>query len=236
MASIEICFSPHSLELHSVTGKIVVVTDIFRATSCMVSGLACGMKEIVPVALEEEAEALRERGFLAAGERNGEKLSGYDLGNSPYEFMAPHHTGRSVAMTTTNGTRAISMASEARQVVIGAFLNLRAIAAWLQAQQADVLVLCAGWKNRYSLEDALFAGALAAELTPAFTTEDDGVLSAITLYRAAENRLKEFLHGSSHARRLKNLGITKDLDFCVRKNEFNVVPILQEGTIRLLPR
>ncbi len=165
MNNFDVCLTPDLLHLHKLENSIVVVTDIFRATSCMVTGLAYGIESITPVATVEECRNLQERGYIAAAERNAEKVEGFDLDNSPFSYMDERLIGAKIAMTTTNGTLSISKARGAAvKVLIGAFLNLGALAAHLRNEPYDVLVLCSGWKGRPNLEDTLFAGALAEAL------------------------------------------------------------------------
>lgn len=135
MNNIDVCLSPELLHQYELRGKIAVVVDILRATSCMVSGLAAGVAAIKPLAELEVCRGLKQEGYFIAGERNGSKVEGFDIGNSPFEYMEPHLKGRKVAVTTTNGTLAISRSAEADQIIIGAFLNLGAVASYIQQQQ-----------------------------------------------------------------------------------------------------
>ncbi|MCU0391417.1 MAG: 2-phosphosulfolactate phosphatase, partial [Thermoflexibacter sp.] len=128
MKKIEICFSPNLLNLYNLAGKTVVIVDILRATSCMVAGLGSGVSSIVAVANLDECLALRAEGFVCAGERNGHRVEGFDLGNSPFEYMTTQVQGRKIAMTTTNGTQALVLSQSASQIVIGSFLNLSFLA------------------------------------------------------------------------------------------------------------
>lgn len=148
MKTIETCVSPDLLDLHELTNKTVIVVDIFRASSTMVTALSNGVKTIVPVRDLDQCMAYKEQGWLIAGERNGKQADGFDLGNSPLAYLNQQFAEKNVAMTTTNGTRAISLAKEqAAEVLIGSFLNLKATVNYLQNSSNDVLVLCAGWKG-----------------------------------------------------------------------------------------
>jgi 2-phosphosulfolactate phosphatase len=165
MKNIDVCLSPDLLHLHKINNSIVVVTDIFRATSCMVTGFAYGVKSIIPVATVEECKNLQNVGYVAAAERDAQKVEGFDLDNSPFSYMDERLIGGKIAMTTTNGTLSISKAkTDAVKVIVGAFLNLAAVVNHLKNQPYDVLVLCAGWKGRPNLEDTLFAGAVVEAL------------------------------------------------------------------------
>lgn len=232
MKSIDVCLTPDLLHLHKIDNSIVVVTDIFRATSCMVTGLAYGVGSITPVATVEECYALQQKGYIAAAERNAMKVEGFDLDNSPFSYMDDHLIGANIAMTTTNGTLSITKAkSSAVKVLIGAFLNLGAVANYLQAQPYDILVLCAGWKGRVNLEDTLFAGALVEALKEDYIIAEDSALMAMRAYQQAQNDLIGYVSNSSHVRRLQRLGIQKDIAYCLQKDLYDVVPVLRGSTL-----
>ncbi len=228
MKNIDVCLSPDLLHLHKINNSIVVVTDIFRATSCMVTGFAYGVQSIIPVATVEECKQLQIRGLIAAAERNAEKVDGFDLDNSPFSYMDERLKGSKIAMTTTNGTLSISKAkTDAVKVIIGAFLNLQSVINHLQNQPYDVLVLCAGWKGRPNLEDTLFAGALVDALKDEYHVGEDSAIMAMRAYQQAENDLLKYLSNSSHIRRLQGLGIHKDISYCLQKDLYDVLPVLR---------
>lgn len=227
MPLLDVCFSPEMIQLYELKGRIVVVVDILRATSSMVTGFAHGIEKIIPVSKLEECREYGRQGHLMAAERDGKKAEGFDFGNSPFSYMAGELRGRTLAMTTTNGTHAIQLSKEADQVVVGAFLNLSSVAAYLQEQQKDVLVVCAGWKGKFNLEDTLFAGALAHKLQATFTPENDATLAAWHLYETAKNDVEGFLSQSSHVQRLQHLDIFKDITYCLQLDVYDVVPVLE---------
>lgn len=227
MKQIDVCFTPELLYQHKIDNAIVVVVDIFRATSCMVTGFAYGVEAIIPVATIEECVALREKGYFAAAERNGVTPEGFDLDNSPFSYMNEKFAGSTIAVTTTNGTLAITKSRSAVKVMIGSFLNLEALAQYLRAQQYDVLILCAGWKGKPNLEDTLFAGALVDRLQNEFMISEDAALMAQRLYVQAQGNLPAFVANSSHVRRLHRLGIHKDISYCLQHDLYDVLPVLR---------
>jgi 2-phosphosulfolactate phosphatase len=233
MQTLETCLSPSLLQLHELAGKTAVIIDILRATSCMVAGLSTGVEAIVPVMGPDDCPPYLAQGFLSAGEHGGVKYEGFDMGNSPFEFMSDLAKGRSVVMTTTNGTKAIRMAQAggAAAVVAGAFLNLEAVADWIRRQGTDVVLVCAGWKGKFSLEDTLFAGALAQALRGTHGHACDATLAAEWLYAKHRGQLAEALKQTSHAHRLKGLGIEDDIAFCASVSHFDAVPVLQDGKL-----
>ena len=225
MPSIDVCYSPELLHLYDLRGKAVVAVDILRATSTMVTAFAHGATDIIPVMKLEECQAFAAQGCLIAAERDGVKAEGFDLGNSPFAYMNGNVQGRTIAITTTNGTRAIRMSEEADEIVVGSFLNLQAVANHLQELQLDVLVVCAGWKGKFNLEDTLFAGALVERLQHAFAFENDATLASLYLYKAAKEDMVAFLRQSSHVRRLENLEIHKDIEFCLQHDVYSTLPV-----------
>lgn len=236
MRKVEICFTPELIHLHDLTNKIVVVVDIFRATSTMVAALANGITEIRTFANLDECRAMASKGYLIAGERNGQKADGFPLGNSPIAYLDNQYAGQKLAMTTTNGTLAISKSHGAAQIIIGAFPNLSATIAYLQSQENDVLIHCAGWKGRFNLEDSLYAGAVIKSLETSHEASEDGSIAMRSLFEKEGHNLKGFLAQASHAKRLQNHNIEADIDFCLTLDLFDLVGIVGNGTLRVLKK
>ena len=151
---IEVCFTPALLPIYNITNAIVVVIDIFRATSSICYGIDNGAEAIIPVATVEECKSYESKGYLLAAERDGKVVDGFDFGNSPFAYAGEKVNGKTIVLTTTNGTHAINESKKAAyQVIIGSFLNLTAVCDYLKTQDKDVFLLCAGWKNKFNLED-----------------------------------------------------------------------------------
>lgn len=231
MRKIDVCLSPDMIHLYDVAGHAVVVVDILRATSCMVTAIAHGVDHIAPVAALDDCRAMKSQGYLISGERDGSKVEGFDFGNSPFEYQHEHIRGRQIAFTTTNGTQAIARSMGAKELIIGAFLNLSAVVAYLQKLPYDVLVVCAGWKGKVNLEDSLFAGALVNALKPGLEAACDAPLAAEHLYNAGRADLLSFLKESSHVKRLSRLNITEDVKFCLTHDAYDVVPVVRNARI-----
>lgn len=231
MPKIEVCLSPELLSLFKLEEKIVVVIDVLRASSCMVTGLAHGIAEIRPVATLEESASYGLMGYITAAERNGLKMEGFDLDNSPFSYMDPVLAGKKICMTTTNGTQAILMSADSKKVIIGSFLNLKTVADYLYIRGLDVVLLCAGWKGQVNAEDTLFAGAVMDVLNDRFEIGNDSALIARDLYRMHREHLETFLMESSHFQRLKKLGIHKDISFCLRHNVYDCLPRLEKNVL-----
>ena len=233
MPKVEVCFSPLQYPAYANNEAIVVVIDIFRATSAICTAFEYGVEAIIPVSSIEEAQAYREKGYMVGAERQGQRVEGYELGNSPYHYMGDNIKGKTTVLTTTNGTKAIEVSRDAYKVAIGSFLNLTAICNWLIEQQRDVLLLCAGWKGRFNLEDSAFAGAVCETLahSPSFTNPSDSATAAAQMYALAKGDLSAYLAESSHRRRLQNLQLKKDIEYCLQLDKTNVIPVLDNDRL-----
>jgi 2-phosphosulfolactate phosphatase len=197
----------------------------------MTTALAHGVQSITPFARLEDCLAMKSADYFTAGERDGQRVEGFDLGNSPFEYMDEHLKGKRVAFTTTNGTQAIARSAGADEIIIGSFLNLSAVATHLRDIKTNLLILCAGWKGKVNLEDTLYAGALVEKLRGEFELECDAPLAAFHLYQCARNDMHAFLQESSHVRRLGRLNVVEDIRFCLTLDQYNVVPTLVHGAI-----
>lgn len=230
---VEVCLSPQLYPAYHRENSIVVIIDIFRATSAICTAFEYGVVKMIPVASLEEAADYKARGFLVGAERNGSALEGYDFGNSPYSYMKEELKGKTIVITTTNGTQAIDVASKAHQVVIGSFLNYTALCNWLKTQQKEVMLLCSGWKNRFSMEDTLFAGAVADRLSGENDQFKlgDAALAAKYLFQSAQQNPYRLLHGSSHKERLSKLGLKEDIKYCLSMDKTTIIPVLEGNAL-----
>ncbi|MCS6992138.1 MAG: 2-phosphosulfolactate phosphatase [Chitinophagales bacterium] len=231
-AILEVCLSPALLPLYPVDDKVVVVVDVLRATTTMCVALDQGAEKVIPV--ETIEECMRYRGkenHILAGERNGRRVEGFDFGNSPFEFMNGVVKGKILVLTTTNGTRAIKLAQDAHQVVAGAFINFSALTRWLISEGRDTLLLCSGWRNKFNLEDTIFAGAVIHHTKEYFLVDSDAAFAAEKLYLNSRRNMMHFVKQSSHYRRLAHLGVVNDVKYCLRPDLTDVVPILKDGAL-----
>ncbi len=227
--NIEVCFTPQAYNLFHKPNTIVVVIDVLRATSAIVTAFYNGVEKMIPIASIDEATEYKKKGFMVAAERNGEIVSGFDLGNSPFGYMNNKVKNKTIAITTTNGTQAIEAAKHADKVIIGSFLNLDSVIDYIKNEKKDVLFLCAGWKNKFNLEDTLLAGAVAEPLIYkyGFDTSCDSTIASIELYNNAKHDLFKFLANSSHRNRLAKLDLERDIKYCLTPNQCPVIPLLE---------
>jgi 2-phosphosulfolactate phosphatase len=230
MSDFDVCFSPAQwrvLPAEQLRASACVVIDVVRATSTIVTALAHGASGVQPVAEVADAFALKEQnpGALLAGERGGQALPGFDLGNSPEDFTTRRVRRRPLILTTTNGTQALDACRGARAVVTASLLNLEAVAARLREIGPPWIVVCAGHDGEFGVDDALVAGALAEAL--------DREHALVSLYRSVRRELTETLLGSAAGRELLKVGLEKDVPFCAKLNLFSIVPTLgADGVLR----
>ena len=200
---IDACFSPYLYPVYKDDSSIVVIIDVLRATSAICTAFENGAAKIIPVATLEEAKAYKQKGFLVGAERNGLPVDGFDFGNSPFHYMGDHIKGKEIVLTTTNGTQAIEAAKDAYKIVIGSFLNIDSLCTWLINENRNILLLCSGWKNKFNLEDAVFAGAVTDEISKRTDKYEfgDACLALKYLSQMAEKNPNKFLSHSSHKER-----------------------------------
>lgn len=230
---VRVCPSPALYPYYAGENQITVVVDILRATSAICAALYNGVKSVIPVSTVEQALGFKGPEIIYAAERNGQVVEGFSYGNSPLSYINNSEViGKTLVLSTTNGTQAIEIAKNNGPLVIGAFSNLHVLADFLiRERQEDVLVLCAGWKNKFNLEDTLFAGALSEILIQngyGLETDADTTLMSIYLYNQSRADLLTFLMNSSHQNRLKHLNLKEDIDWCLQYDTAPVIPLLRE--------
>ncbi len=228
--SVRVCYSPLSWHLFAPERALVIVADVFRATTAMCAAFENQVRAIIPLETIAESEDYKARGYICAGERDGKTLDCADFGNSPYNFMDPALRGKVLTMNTTNGTRAIRMASAGDNLVlIGALTNLSAVCDHAVSAQKDVVIFCAGWKDRFSMEDTLFAGAAVQKIIESgqgsFHTTCDSAIAAVDLWTLAAPDPVAYIQKAAHRHRLKKLGLDDIIEYSLTPDATSVVPI-----------
>lgn len=229
------CLSPALLHLYDLRNAVVVIIDVFRATSTIASALYNGAQCVIPVDEVSKAIALSKNiNGIAAGERDGQIAEGLQHGNSPLEYGRDFIENRTLVLTTTNGTRLLQMAldNEADTIITGSFPNLSAVCDFLIQQNKNVVLGCAGWKDRFNLEDTLFAGAVISRVKENFTIHCDSSLSAELQYAQVKDDLHGFVPKLTHYHRLvERFGLIEDIRFCMTPDVANVLPLYKEGML-----
>ena len=236
MQKIETILTPALFPFRTMNDThICVVNDILRATTSICTAISNGAKAIIPVRTIEQAKEYKDKGYLVAGERIEKTFPFADWGNSALEFTKERVCGNEIVHSTTNGTVAISIASEGnpQEIVIGAFCNLSCLSDYLVAKGKDVQIFCSGWKNTPALEDTVFAGALAEKLLQSgkFENKNDSTNLALALWRDAKSDLRAYMEKASHIHRLRKYHMDDVFDYTFQIDTCNVVPKLEQNKI-----
>ena len=231
---------PSSSPLQDLVNQSIVVIDVLRATSVMVQALSSGVKEIIPVTTVEEAFRLA-KSFpletrLLGGERESLKVAGFDLGNSPREYITARVKGKSLVLTTTNGTKAFHAVSSGKTILVGSLLNVSAVVQRCLHQAGDVLLVTSGDEGGLSLEDTVCGGMIIDRLIhlgkPPIELTDASQMALIA-YQRFQRDLMEALRLSHRGRILIELGLGEDLPFCAQTDTTVLVPMFKDGVVRI---
>ncbi len=242
MNKLETLFIPEEIKNVELAGKLVVIIDVLRASSTIVTALAngCSGSGFIPIfspeQAKEEAQQFAKERVLLGGEREGKKIEGFDLGNSPREYKREVVKDKTIIFSTTNGVKTLEIIKDARRIIIGSFLNLQAVCNYCTNYQGDISIICAGRDGQFSLEDAACAGMIINSLRDVFPgglQEVDANLTAQLLYEKFGNNILETLRKSQHGRYLESIGLSEDLKFCSQLDFYHIVPILRDGIISI---
>ncbi len=233
---LDVLFLPAELPAREHPQQIAAVVDVIRATTTIVTAFQHGCRSIQPVAGVEEAQAARTArpAAILAGEKGGKRLPGFDMGNSPREFMAGQAAGRDVILNTSNGTKALRAVGAGRRVAIAAFLNRAAVADWLVGQESDALIVCSGFEGIFSLEDAVCAGGVvdrAVERDSSLVL-GDGAEACRLLWAHYRQDLAGLLPWTGWGSHIVAIGLGPDLEICARLDVTEAVPVMTDGLIR----
>jgi 2-phosphosulfolactate phosphatase len=234
--SLHTCLSPALFHQYDLTNAIVVVIDVFRATSTIAAALYNGAERVIPVAAVDECIRIGAAlpGSITAGERDGKVIEGLQYGNSPAEYPRSFVDGKTLVLTTTNGTKLLHLALDcgADEVTTGSFPNLSAICDHLVSLNKNVVLGCSAWKDRFNLEDTLFAGAVISRVKEHFTIHCDSSLMAEEMYNLHRHDMFSFIQQTTHWHRLAAYGLEKDLQYCVTEDIANVLPVYSNGELK----
>lgn len=240
---VDVFYGPNEVAAADVASRVVAVVDVLRASTSIAVALTNGARAVIPLASSEEvvgrAKSLARSEVKLAGERRMQPIPGFDIGNSPREFTREAVEGKTILMSTTNGTAAVLSVQGARDVVIASYVNFSAVLSMLRAALrggTDVAILCAGQEKRFALEDAACAGLFVQQITTKHTKAEinDAAQAAILIDKRFGSNIKRLLKSSSHGIALAEAGFGDDIDVCAELDSHSVVPIFQDRQITKL--
>jgi 2-phosphosulfolactate phosphatase len=240
---IDVLFGSASVAPSDVSGRVVAVIDVLRASTSIATALSNGARAVIPLESSDEvitrAKAFERRDVKLAGERKMLPIPGFDFGNSPLEFTKENIEGKTVLMTTTNGTIAITNTQGARDVVIASYVNFTAVCTMLRTALrggADIAIICAGRERQFALEDAGCAGRYVNHVSKRMTniTLNDAAQACTLIDRKYGDQILRLFDASEHGRSLREAGFVDDLAACAAVDSFPVIPLYQDRIITKL--
>jgi 2-phosphosulfolactate phosphatase len=228
--------SPSLLKLYDISNSTVVIIDILRATSTIAAALHNGAKSVIPVDSVAACIQLgKQMEVITAGERDGKIAEGLQYGNTPLQYTSDFIKGKTLVLTTTNGTRLLHLAlnANAKTIITGSFCNISSVCDYITNQKTNVILACAAWKNRINIEDTLFAGAVINRIKENMEINCDASQIAETLYFQARENVFNFLKekNASHYHRLMNFNLETDIRFCLTEDNANILSIYSNGRL-----
>ena len=240
---VDVFFTPQEVAPADVANRVVAVVDVLRASTSIAVALENGARAVIPLASSEDvvsrAKNLARSEVKLAGERRSQQISGFDYGNSPLEFTKENVDGKTILMSTTNGTNAILAVQGARDVLIASYVNFSAVLSMLRAALrggTDVAIVCAGQEKHFSLEDSACAGLFVQHITEKHTKAEinDAAQAAMLIDKKFGANRKKLFKASTHGIALAEAGFSDDLDACAELDSYSVVPVYQDRQITKL--
>ena len=232
MKKLSVCLSPKLFECYNTENNIIVIIDLFRATSVISTAFEFGISKIIPVtSLEDALKFKNKKNHILAAERNTKLVEGFNYGNSPYHYMEKNITGKTLVLTTTNGTKAINLA-KGNKIITASYINFHSVVNYLNSSNNDVTILCSGWKNFLNLEDTILAGHIALVLMKngLFSSDCESVKISKQIYLNSKNDVLEFLSNSAYRKRNNSEELIRDTEFCLKpKIKSQIVPMLEDN-------
>ncbi|MGL5647639.1 MAG: 2-phosphosulfolactate phosphatase family protein [Clostridium sp.] len=235
---VDIIITPEHINEEYIKGKNIVVIDMLRATSVMTTAFKNGCKEVIPfLTVEEvfeEANKLGRENCILGGERNAKKIEGFDLSNSPLEYTKEVVLDKTILMTTTNGTKALNKVRDGKRVYIASVLNGKKIAERLAKLNEDVIIVNAGTDGEFTMDDFICSGYIISEIKKITEKIEltDISKTAKYIYEKNEN-IESFIMMAKHYGRMKELNLFKDIEYCIEKEDLNIIPIYKDGKIKI---
>ena len=232
MKKLSVCLSPKLFECYNTENNIIVIIDLFRATSVISTAFESGISKIIPVtSLEDALKFKNKKNHILAAERNTKLVEGFNYGNSPYHYMKKNIIGKTLVLTTTNGTKAINLA-KGNKIITASYINFHSVVDYLESYDNDVTILCSGWKNFLNLEDTILAGHISLVLMKngLFSSDCESVQISKQIYLNSRNDVLEFLSNSAYRKRNNSEELIRDTEFCLKpKIKSQIVPMFVDN-------
>ena len=232
MKKLSVCLSPKLFECYNTKNNIIVIIDLFRATSVISTAFEYGISKIIPVtSLEDALKFKNKKNHILAAERNTKLVEGFEYGNSPYHYMEKNIKGKTLVLTTTNGTKAINLA-KGNKIITASYINFHSVVNYLNSTNNDVTILCSGWKNFLNLEDTLLAGHISLVLMKngLFSSDCESVTISKQIYLNSRSDVLEFLSNSAYRKRNNSEELIRDTEFCLSpKIKSQVIPMFEDN-------
>ena len=232
MKKLSVCLSPKLFECYNTENNIIVIIDLFRATSVISTAFEFGISKIIPVtSLEDALKFKNKKNHILAAERNTKLVEGFNYGNSPYHYMEKNITGKTLVLTTTNGTKAINLA-KGNKIITASYINFHSVVNYLNSSNNDVTILCSGWKNFLNLEDTILAGHIALVLMKngLFSSDCESVKISKQIYLNSRGDVLEFLSNSAYRKRNNSEELIRDTEFCLSpKIKSQIIPMFEDN-------
>ena len=227
--NIDLVISADNINSEYLKNKVVVVIDMLRATSVITTALANGAKQVFPILTVEEAfdkkkELLSKEDILIGGERKALKIDGFDFSNSPLEYTKENVNGKTIILSTTNGTRAINLSLKADEIIIGSILNAKAVALELKKLNKDVVFINAGTNGEFSMDDFICSGYMINLLSEISNCDLSDIAKTAKYIYENNTNLIDYIKEARHYNVLKSLNLMNDLEYCCKKDILNIVP------------
>ncbi len=232
MKKLSVCLSPRLFEFYNTENNIIVVIDLFRATSVISTAFEYGISKIIPVtSLEDALKYKNKKNHILAAERNTKLVDGFIYGNSPYHYINQNIKGKTLVLTTTNGTKAIKLA-KGNRIITASYINFHSVVNYLNISNKDVTILCSGWKNLLNLEDTLLAGHISLNLMENgfFSSDCESVKISKQIYLNSRNDVFKYLANSAYRKRNSSEELIKDTEFCLKPNiASSIIPVFENN-------
>lgn len=234
--NIDVIISADHIKEEYLNNKIVVVIDMLRATSVIITALANKAKRVIPMLTVEEAfekqKEFLEKGIepLLGGERRAVKIDGFDFTNSPLEYTEENVKGKNIILSTTNGTRAINLSLKAKKILIGAMINAEAVANSLSKEDTDIVFINSGTNGEFSMDDFICSGYIISLLCKKHTYNLSDISKTAKYIYESNTNILDYIKDARHYNILKELNLEKDLEYCCRKSIIDIVPNVNKNT------